>query len=142
MADVVLTEVEQKKAKFGNWIKVAALGVVGLLVAPFIMMAIGGLIGLAVAAAVGFVLVQLAPWFALKVANYKYRLMDAEKVEHIKQVVSAAEQNPIETLTSLLIAKKAAFQVFLAAVDQAITARSNFWSRPRKASSFPCALSA
>ena len=123
---VVAQEIVAKRDKFSGWIKIAALGVVGLLVAPFIFMAIGGLFGLAIAAAVAFTLVQLAPWFALKVANYKYRLMDAEKVEHIQKVTAAAEQNPIETLTALLIAKKQAFQVFKASVTQAITARSNF----------------
>ncbi len=132
MENAIVTELEQKKQKFGGWIKVAALGVVGLFVAPFIMLAIGGIVGLAVAAAVGFTLVQLAPWFALKVANYKYRLMDAEKVDHIKKVVGAAEQNPIETLTALLIAKKQAYQVFKASVTQAITARSNFKDKVEK----------
>lgn len=131
MENTVAT-VEEKKAKFGGWIKLAALGLVGLFVAPFIMLAIGGIVGLAVAAAVGFTLVQLAPWFALKVANYKYRLIDAEKVSHIKEVVKAAEQNPIETLTSLLIAKKGAFQVFKASVEVAVTARSNFKTKVEK----------
>ena len=132
MDNALVTEVEQKKQKFGGWIKIAALGVVGLAVAPFIMLAIGGLLGLGVAAAVAFLLVQLAPWFALKVANWRYRLMDAEKVEHIKKVEAAAEQNPIETLTALLIAKKQAFQVFKASVEQAVTARSNFKTKVEK----------
>lgn len=122
----------QKRDKLHGWLKLAALGVVGLVVAPFIMMAIGGLIGLGVAAMIGFTLVQLAPWFALKIANYKYRLVDAEKVSHIKHVVDAAEQNPIETLTTLLIAKKAAFQVFKASVETAATARSNFADKVSK----------
>ncbi len=130
--EVITQEILAKRDKFSGWIKVAALGVVGLLVAPFIFLAIGGLFGLAVAAAVGFTIVQLAPWFALKVANWKYRLMDAEKVAHIQKVTTAAEQNPIETLTALLIAKKAAFSTFKAAVEQAITARSNFKDKVAK----------
>ncbi len=116
----------EKRDKFKGWATIIGMGVIGLLVAPFILMAIGGLIGLGVAAAVAFVLVQLAPWFALKVANWKYRLIDAEKVAHIKEVVSAAAENPIETMTSLLIAKKEAFKQFETAVIQAATARSNF----------------
>lgn len=118
--------IEQKHKRLKTWATIIGMGVTGLIVAPFILMAIGGLIGLGVAAAVAFVLVQLAPWFALKVANYKYRLIDAEKVEHIQKVTAAAEQNPIETLTALLIAKKQAFNVFKASVEQAVTARSNF----------------
>lgn len=129
---VVAQEIVAKRDKFSGWIKIAALGVVGLLVAPFIFLAIGGLFGLAIAAAVAFTLVQLAPWFALKIANWKYRLIDAEKVEHIQKVTAAAEQNPIETLTALLIAKKQAYQVFKASVTQAVTARSNFKDKVAK----------
>jgi hypothetical protein len=122
----------EKRDKFKNWATITGMGVIGLVVAPFILMAIGGLIGLGVAAAVAFTFVQLAPWFALKVANWKYRLIDAEKVEHIQKVTFAAEQNPIETLTSLLIAKKQAFNVFKASVEQAVTARSNFKTKVAK----------
>jgi len=130
--NALITEIEQKKEKFGGWIKLGALAVVGLLVAPFIMLSIGGLIGLGVAAAVGFTLVQLAPVFALKVANWKYRLIDAEKVAHVKAVTNAAAENPIETLTNLLIAKKGAFNEFKMAVEQAVTARSNFKTKVEK----------
>lgn len=122
----------EKRDKFKGWATIIGMGVIGLLVAPFILMAIGGLIGLGVAAAVAFVLIQLAPWFALKIANWKYRLIDAEKVEHIKKVANAAEQNPIETLTALLLAKNQAFEVFKAAVEQAVTARSNFKTKVEK----------
>jgi len=122
----LVAEIEQKKQKFGGWIKGIALGVVGLLVAPFILLAIGGLLGLAVAAATAFILVQLAPWFALKVANWKYRLIEAEKVEHIKKVTEAAAENPIETLTNLLQQKRVAFKAFEQSVVQAATARDNF----------------
>lgn len=132
MDNALITEVEQKKQKFGNWVKLGALAVVGFLVAPFIMLTIKGLIGLGVAAAVGFTMVQLVPWFALKVANWKYRLIDAEKVAHVKAVVGAASENPIETLTNLLLAKKKAFGEFKSAVERAVTARSNFKTKVAK----------
>jgi hypothetical protein len=122
----------EKRDKMAFWAKIAALGVVGLVVAPFIFAAIGGLIGLGIAAAVGFTLVQLAPWFALKVANLRYRLIESEKVEHIKKVVEAAAENPIETLTNLLMQKKAAFKTFEASVTQAATARDNFRGKVQK----------
>ena len=125
-------EVVAKRDKMKTWLTVLSMGAVGLAVAPFIMVAIGGIVGLAIAAAVGFTLVQLAPWFSLKIANWKYRLIDAEKVAHIKAVVNAATDNPIETLTNLLIAKKQAFREFEAAVTQAITARSNFRDKVAK----------
>lgn len=127
-----MQEIVAKRDKFNGWIKLAALAAVGLFVAPFIFVAIGGLVGLAIAAAVGFTLVQLTPWFALKIANWKYRLIDAEKIGHIQKVTSAAEQNPIETLTTLLIAKKQAYNVFKVSVTQAVTARSNFKDKVAK----------
>jgi len=128
----VASEIEAKKEKLSNWVKGGALGVTGLFVAPFILLALGGIIGLIVSAAVGFIAVQLAPYFAQKVANYKYRLMDAERIEHIKKVTAAAAENPIETLTSMLIEKKKAFQAFKASVETGVTVRSNFATKVEK----------
>jgi hypothetical protein len=125
-------ELVEKRDKMKQWVSIAALGVVGLLVAPFIFAAIGGLVGLGVAAAVGFTLVQLAPWFALKVANWKYRLIDAEKVSHVKAVTAAAAENPIETLTNLLLAKRAAFKEFEQNVVTATAARDTFKGKVSK----------
>jgi vacuolar-type H+-ATPase subunit I/STV1 len=122
----------EKRDKFNNWIKIITLGVVGLVVAPFIFTAIGGLIGLAIASAVGFTLIQLAPYFTLKVANWKYRLIDAEKVAHVKAVTAAAAENPIETLTNLLTAKRSAFKEFQANVVAATSARDTFKSKVAK----------
>ena len=123
---LTVEELQAKRDRFRSWATVIGLGVVGLLVAPFIFLAIGGLLGLGVAAAIGFVLVNLAPWFALKVANWKYRLMEAEKVEHIKKVTEAAAENPIETMTNLLHQKRRAFKDFEANVVNATTARDTF----------------
>lgn len=128
----ITSEIEAKKAKLGNWIKGGSLGVTGVVVAPIILMVIGGVVGLVVAAAVGFLAVQLAPYFAQKVANYKYRLMEAERIEHIKKVTAAAAENPIETLTSMLIEKKKAFQKFKASVETGVTVRSNFANKVDK----------
>ncbi len=122
----------EKRDKMAFWAKIAALGVVGIFVAPFILLAIGGVIGLVIALAVGFTSVQLAPWFALKIANLRYRLIESEKVEHIKKVVEAAAENPIETLTNLLMQKKVAFKSFEASVTQAATARDNFKGKVEK----------
>jgi len=116
----------EKRDRMKKWLSIAGLGVVGFLVAPIIFLTIQGIVGLAIAGAVGFTLVSLAPWFALKVANWKYRLIDAEKVEHIKKVTGAAAENPIETLTALLHAKRQAFETFKESVTQAATARDNF----------------
>lgn len=122
----IISEISVKKEKFSNWLKFGVLGIIGLLVSPIIFLAVGGIVGIIIAAVVGFTAVQLAPVFAKKISNMKYRMLDTEKIEHIKKVTAAAEQNPIETLTALLIAKKAAFQEFKTAVEVAVTARSSF----------------
>lgn len=132
MEQLLPADIEAKKNKFKRNATIAAIGATGLLVAPVILVAIGGLVGLAVAGAVGFTIVTLAPVFVTKVANAKYRMLDAEKVSHIKKVGAAAAENPIETLTALLMAKKVAFEDFRVAVEKAISARENFKTKVAK----------
>ncbi len=131
LQQVQQTLVEQRD-KLKKGVKIAALAVVGLCVAPFIFLAIGGIIGLAVSAAVGFTLVQLAPWFALKVANLRYRMTESEKISHIKKVTASAAENPIETLTNLLQQKKIAFEDFRKSVEVAVAARDTFKGKVEK----------
>lgn len=70
-------------------------GLVGaVLVAPFVFLAVKGIVGLAIAAALGLVVTQLAPVFALKVANWR-----------IKLLVDEVEKNPIETMQNLFVEK-------------------------------------
>lgn len=121
-----------KRDRMKKWVSVGALGVVGFLVAPIIFLTIKGIIGLAIAAAVGFTLTMLAPVFALKVANWKYRLTDAEKVAHIKKVTDAAAENPIETMTYQLQERRAAFKKFELNVVEATTARDTFKDKVTK----------
>lgn len=124
-------ELEQKKASLKKKATIAGMAI-AVILSPILFLLMASGIGLIIAAAVGFTLVQLAPWFALKVANWKYRLIDAEKVSHIKKVGAAAAENPIETLTALLQAKKVAFQTFKVSVEQAATARDNFKTKVEK----------
>jgi hypothetical protein len=119
-------ELAQKHEKLKKWATVIALGAIGLFVAPFIFLAIGGLLGLGVAAAVGFTMVQMAPWFALKIANLKYRMIEAENVAHIKKVAAHAAENPIETMSVMLVERRKAFDRFKQNVIEATTARDTF----------------
>lgn len=123
---------EEKQEKLKSWIKWACVLAVGFVVSPFIFLSIKGLLGLAVAGMVGFTIIQFVPVFAQIVANAKYRVMDAEKVSHIKKVVGAASENPIETLHNLLIAKKKAFSDFKLSVENAVSARDTFKSKVTK----------
>lgn len=83
---------EQKKARFEKGAKIAAALGVGLLVSPFIYAAIGGLVGLGIAAAITIAGVNLAPVFARKMANLKMKMIMAE-----------ARKNPIETMKNIYL---------------------------------------
>lgn len=64
------------------------LGLIGAaLISPVVFLAVKGIIGLAIAAAVGTATVQLAPVFSMKLANVR-----------MKMLMSEASKNPIETL--------------------------------------------
>ena len=78
---------EQRKQRTETILKLVGVGVVGFIVAPFVLQAIGGIIGLAIAAALGFVGINMTQWFALKVANWRLKAIKAE-----------AMKNPVETL--------------------------------------------
>ncbi|MGO9318455.1 MAG: hypothetical protein ACLPXT_13395 [Terracidiphilus sp.] len=81
----------QKMATALKW----GAGLVGaIVVAPFIFLAVKGIVGLAIAAAIGLVITQLAPVFAQKLANWRMKL-----------VVDEVEKNPIETMQNLFIDK-------------------------------------
>lgn len=95
--------------------KVLIVLVVGFLVAPFIYQAIGGLVGLAVAGVLGLACIQFTPVISMKFANWK-----------VKGIVNEARENPIETMVNLLNAKKQAYSEFKTAVENAVTARSDF----------------
>lgn len=105
----------ERKARIEKWAKIGLVAAIGLLVSPIIFLTIKGLIGLAIAALVGLTMVTFAPWVSMKFANWK-----------VKAIVHEAGENPIETLTNLLIAKRQAFQEFHENVVAAVTARDNF----------------
>jgi phage shock protein A len=76
-----------KRRRIETLVKVVATLIIGFFVAPFIFIAIKGLIGLAIAAAVSFILIQFTPYFAAVIANWR-----------LKAIKYEASKNPIETL--------------------------------------------
>ena len=78
---------EDRKKRIENIVKVVGLLVAGFIVAPFIFTAIQGLIGLAVAAGVGLSIIYMTPVIAMKMANWR-----------IKLITSEATKNPIPSL--------------------------------------------
>lgn len=104
-----------RREKIKKWASVALIGLAGFIAAPFVFVAIGGLIGLAVAGAVGLGIVMFTPVVAMKFANWR-----------VKAIVGEAKENPIETMINLLAAKEQAFKTFETNVTNAVTARNNF----------------
>ncbi len=81
-----------KRRSIERWVKLGIVGLVGLLVAPIILLTIKGLIGLVVAGMIAVTGIQLAPVFAFKVANWRMKLVAAE-----------ANRNPIETMRNIYL---------------------------------------
>lgn len=78
---------EAKRKRIEFWTKGLGLAVVGFIVAPFVFIAIKGLIGLVVAATIGCGIVFFLPVVAAKFANWRLKALKAE-----------ATKNPVETL--------------------------------------------
>lgn len=73
----------QRLATVAKW----GIGLAGaVIISPFVFLAVKGIVGLALAVAVGMAVIQLAPVFSMKLANWKMRL-----------IVQEAGANPIET---------------------------------------------
>lgn len=83
---------EQKRVRTEKIAKVVIAGVVCLAVSPVIFLVVKGLIGLIVAAAIGFAALQFAPYFAIKVANFRMRL-----------ITDDARRNPVENMQTIYL---------------------------------------
>jgi hypothetical protein len=90
---------EQRKQRIETALKVVGVGVVGFIVSPFVLQAIGGLIGLGAAAAIGFAGINFASYFSMKIANWRLMAIKAE-----------AMKNPVETLQNQYVKKQHALE--------------------------------
>jgi hypothetical protein len=80
--------INDPRARFwGNTAKVVAVLIAGFLIAPYIWVAVGGIVGLIVAIAVIVGTWMLRHWFFAVAANMRLKLIKAE-----------ASRNPVETL--------------------------------------------
>ncbi len=104
-----------RKENIRKWMQIGLICAAGFIIAPFVLMAIGGLVGAAVAATIGLAIVSFAPYVSMKFANWRVKAITAEAME-----------NPIETMTNLLIEKRKAYEVFHGQVIQAHTAKKGF----------------
>lgn len=102
--------------------KLIALGgggalLLGLVAAPFVLMAIGGLVGLIVAGILGFGAITFAPVVGMKFANWR-----------LKAIKTEATANPIETLQGVKLAKEQALAGFARQLEAFRTEVLNFKS--------------
>lgn len=88
---------DENEKKLKKWDTIFKWGLgfgVAFAASQVIFLVIQGIIGLAIAAGLGITIIQLAPVFSLKLANWK-----------IKMIVAEVEANPIETMQNLFIEK-------------------------------------
>lgn len=85
---------EIKRDKIAKYLKLGMTFVGLVVVAPFVFLAVKGLIGLVIAGVIGLGVVQFSPVVAIKFANWKMKL-----------IVDDASKNPIETMKNIFISK-------------------------------------
>lgn len=116
-----MNSIDQKRETYAKWFKVGLVAIGALIISPVIFMVVQGLIGAILAGVIGLVAVNAAPYVSMKLANWK-----------VKSVVMEAKENPIETMTNLLIAKKKAFNQFSDDVTAAVAAKNMFAEKCKK----------
>lgn len=93
-----MNEIEVKRDQLAKVMKLGLLGLFGFAIAPYAWVAITGIAGMFAFVGIVGLGAMIAPVLALKAANLKYRIMDAERVDHLAKVKDAAAENPVETL--------------------------------------------
>lgn len=106
---------EERRERLEKILRYLMLGGIGVVVAPVIFLAIKGLVGLLIAAAIGVTSVQLAPVVATTLANWRLKLLKAE-----------AARNPVETLQNDYGRKLDALKKFRAAIQSFSAAVKDF----------------
>lgn len=86
---------EQRAAKWGTAAKIIALGILGFIVAPFVGLAIEGLLGLIIIGLIGGTSLWILPWVEMKAANIRLQMIKGEAAKH-----------PIETLQNESLRQK------------------------------------
>ena len=92
--------------------------VVAVVIAPFIFLAVKGIVGLALAFLVGSIVIQLAPVFTIKLKNYR-----------LKEIKREVRKNPIETLQNAYIESAKRLAQADANIVESDTAIRNFDAR-------------
>lgn len=113
-----MTDLDLKRKRIEGAVKIVAMLLIGFLVAPFVFVAIKGLLGLIVAFVISFVCINLAPWVGMKVANWRLKVLKHE-----------AAQNPIETMENQYKEREKALLVFRDNIQRFFAEVQNFHTR-------------
>ena len=89
---------DKEKQQLAKTVKFALIGLFCAIAAPLAWLAVTGLAGMLAFMGIFAVGAALSPIISLKLANLKYRALDAEQVSHVVKVCAAASDNPIETI--------------------------------------------
>lgn len=131
-----MNDLELKRKRIESVVKIIATGVIGFLAASYVVLAIKGIIGLAVIAVLSLFLINVAaPWFAAKVANWRLKALKHE-----------ASLNPIETLENQYQEREKAMLAFKENIRMFYAEVQNFYAEMEKFKSEfpgqPCAFEA
>ena len=106
---------EQKRKRIELAVKLVGLGIAGFIVAPFVFIAIKGLVGLVLAALFGWAVVWFTPVVATTLANWRLKALKAE-----------ASRNPVETLQNDYIKRREKLGEFREAIKTFMAEIENF----------------
>lgn len=126
--EVVATpqDVEAQKQQFIKYAKYGLMLAACAVALPVVVFGAMGMVGILIAGGIGLVGINAAPVVALKLANMKYRALDAEQLSHLKKVQTQAAENPIETAVTQSQAFKARGVKQLEAITAYGTEVNNF----------------
>jgi hypothetical protein len=108
-------EIDARRERIATYAKWGLALAGAAIVAPVAFLAVKGIIGLAIAAALGTVVIAFAQPFANTVANWRMKAIKAE-----------AERNPIETMQNLYLAKAKELERSDAAIQDFVAEILNF----------------
>lgn len=112
------TDLQEQARRIKKYVQIGILGIAGFVVAPFILLAIKGLLGLGLLILLGLGAFNLAPVIGDKIGNWRLQALKAE-----------AAKNPIETLQTDYGMRLDALHQFKQAITTFSAAVKNFADR-------------
>lgn len=92
MNEVVSPQVtEAQKQQFITYAKWGLMLAACAVALPVVVFGALGMVGILIAGGIGLVGINAAPVVAMKLANMKYRALDAEQLSHLKKVLATTQ---------------------------------------------------